>query len=551
MSLALTLSPNKTINTIESDVCAGLSQLPYTFKRQDYEVDSITDTGGFATITLSAAEFDVSAEFFFGGIIYFGSDLLTGALIGTYTISAPPTFLAGQTVIETTTPFTVGTILDGYINDLNSAKGDFKVVIGIQDAAGGDLLDTSLRFSTALSGELFIDVAGLVSSLMVGEQSTLIYQLTYQEFFEGALQGAKITTADTLAIKSKRQRLQIGGSNMWDKLLVSGSTSAAQTFTTIASDADPTRLTILNASGLDSFSVGDVVALKSTDGMYNDIGVVISPVLATALIVELPSQAAFRGESGAGTVEAHLGSILTKFKNPLVWPGWKRTMSSIIDSNINTRTGATTTYFTTQAVDENKENPVTMLSPASGLGISIFTTPIIESQKSKSFVRAVAREQTNTEISKELFYQVLPECKNPIYVEWRNSLGEFDQHLFSVNQEVKNSSDKGELWAAPDTQDLEFSGSSIGRDVANTSQNITIGAEGLLIDQLEALREIKSSDFVYVYLRKDGSQRVKVRVLRGFETKHETKSRGQAFELSIILEMPKNFDLYATNQYKK
>jgi len=168
---------------------------------------------------------------------------------------------------------------------------------------------------------------------------------------------------------------------------------------------------------------------------------------------------------------------------------------------------------------------------------------------------------------KREFWEVVPECKNPVMVKWRNGVGGFSFWLFQLNQiNTYNVTIKGN-YKKYSTSDLSTNNTltaAIG--TPTTIQKMTLEESNLTQHQSRALKEILSSHEVYVYLEKNGTRDIRVTIPPqnwGFESMalREEKqpiraaSQGPAWgslstgAVQIEVEFPPNFDFYKAKGY--
>ena len=132
-------------------------------------------------------------------------------------------------------------------------------------------------------------------------------------------------------------------------------------------------------------------------------------------------------------------------------------------------------------------------------------------------------------------------------IEWLNSLGAYEQHLFTYDQEFNDNVLEGVEYQRPLVDLLETDPKIIGREEGKLSQTMQVGAENITLDQLQALREIKSSSEVRVFLEKDGSKYVYVSVKGLLDTIYSTKE--SLHSIFIELRFPDNFNFFEAKGY--
>jgi hypothetical protein len=120
---------------------------------------------------------------------------------------------------------------------------------------------------------------------------------------------------------------------------------------------------------------------------------------------------------------------------------------------------------------------------------------------------------------------------NPVYLKWRNTLGGWDQWLFSGTQTDNLITEEIGEFQEPvwDIETAEKTSESLGM---NAGKTLILGADNLTLNQYNAIREILYSPKVYK-IETDETKQV-VRVNKGtFNT--ETKNGLHSIEFEIIL----------------
>ena len=243
-----------------------------------------------------------------------------------------------------------------------------------------------------------------------------------------------------------------------------------------------------------------------------------------------------------------VGKLLTKFetKELTKWTGWKRTSSALIDPDIGTRlTGQPQWIF--RNVDINGVDQ--------GLNTSMAisdTPPRIDTQElpesTSSFIEVYMRDFTTLDtITERMLYRVEDECINPVMLEWLNEDGATEQFLFSINQVILDTVEEGLRYKRPITQDIETVQRTKFRQVDRWVQRMTLQQDHMTADQIDALHDIKRSDFVRVWLTKDGSEWIGVVAVSDFDDVIRTRHELHSFNVTI--EFPDNFDFYNAKKY--
>ena len=131
-------------------------------------------------------------------------------------------------------------------------------------------------------------------------------------------------------------------------------------------------------------------------------------------------------------------------------------------------------------------------------------------------------------------------------LEWLNELGAYEQSLFMFDQEFTHDVTKGLTFATPITADYSTITATKKREKVDTTQMITLQREHLRFTQLRALQYIKQSKEVYIWLKKDGTSRIKVVVMPEITSFFNSN---KLYDFSLTIELPDNFDFYKAKEY--
>lgn len=231
------------------------------------------------------------------------------------------------------------------------------------------------------------------------------------------------------------------------------------------------------------------------------------------------------------------GKFLTEFNNPVVWNGWARTVSFIMDNQVGNRLvddllvisstqdiNGSNVSMNVESLDKTPERIVNfVVSPTDTLGTidpdALGYAPV----------------------SEELTFEIREECANPVMVVWQNQLGGFDSWLFDIGQTLSLEYDKGLEFERPITQDIENVTATKGRQPRFTTQKVRLIAEQLLFDQAVAISNIKISERVLVWLDRTGLTFVEAVVSGTYTSTFRTKPQGKAYQVELELELPDNF----------
>ena len=132
-------------------------------------------------------------------------------------------------------------------------------------------------------------------------------------------------------------------------------------------------------------------------------------------------------------------------------------------------------------------------------------------------------------------------------VQYLNSLGTFEQHLFTINQQFQVETEQGLTGERAINKDYEQTNRTKIRVPLRWTQQMIVTAEQLTFDQMNALRELKESGLVSVFLDKQGVKQIYVVINNMYETDYDTENA--LFNISFQLEFPDNFDFFKAKEY--
>jgi len=243
-----------------------------------------------------------------------------------------------------------------------------------------------------------------------------------------------------------------------------------------------------------------------------------------------------------------VGKLLTKFETKELsrWIGWKRTASCLVDPDITTRipnnpqwvfnnidiNGDYQGFISTSQITDTTPRIDSHILPA---GTNYYTEVYL-----RDFV-------SQEDLSERMLYKNADECYNPIMIEWLNEDGASEQWLFTLDQVILDTVENGLVYERPITQDLEIVSRTKYRKVDKWVQRMTLFANNLTQDQVDALHDMKRSDFMQVWLNKEGTEYVGVIVVEDYSDSFKTKNT--LHEFSITIEFPDNFDFFNAKKY--
>ena len=239
-------------------------------------------------------------------------------------------------------------------------------------------------------------------------------------------------------------------------------------------------------------------------------------------------------------LDGSASKLATVFKNPVYWDGFERTVSMVIDSEFNTRTGLSQYRLKNRILDINK-NEEDILYKA-------FITDLTPRLDLDHIINGGNYVGVSVDgLSEEILYERRDSCANPLMIDWLNSKGGIDQWLFNIDQIFERDSGQGLTYQSYITDDIATVGRTKFRQSPRWIQQVILKAENLTLDQLKALQEINSSISIRVWLNNDGSEWVGVIVSGRFSSTHNTQDALNEF--SLQLEFPDNFDFEEGQNY--
>jgi hypothetical protein len=273
---------------------------------------------------------------------------------------------------------------------------------------------------------------------------------------------------------------------------------------------------------------------------------------------------AYLGTGTTGQVSQPEAKLLTRFesnalvgpegKSSVMWRGWKRTVNALVDELMPSRTGGTSWEFRTAGRDINKQvdlgggeflpqdinTPAVIVQDISG-GFDFSVNP--------SYIAVFTRINTPSVIvvAETMYYEVREEPCYPIMLDWLNAEGGVDQWLFGGENLINVDHSQGVLVDSPIVLDYQDVRRTKRRFKDATRQRITLRAEQLTFDQLEALSAIKNTESLRCYLSKDGTHWVDVVVVQDYITSAEINSSNHSF--AVTIEFPDNYNFYDSKLY--
>jgi len=245
------------------------------------------------------------------------------------------------------------------------------------------------------------------------------------------------------------------------------------------------------------------------------------------------------------------GQQLTRFEEPLVWLGFSRQSSIVVDSNLLSRVGAFS--FISEYLDSNKDliSIANTVPVPNTVGIHFFDLEniFISPPAGVAFIRTKYLEDAGSApVFQQLDYKVGFQCTEQIDLGWINNLSGIEDHIFVINQVVEVESEAGITAERAITEDIEnITGTKI-RVADKWTQRITLLAEGITRDVLKGLLQIKQSSSVSIALNRATSKFISVVVVRNLTTTYETGDN--TYDFQVTVELPENFDVLEVIDYQ-
>ena len=238
-----------------------------------------------------------------------------------------------------------------------------------------------------------------------------------------------------------------------------------------------------------------------------------------------------------------LNTALTKWIEPRIYSNFKRTIGILYP----TSEGA---ILTIKYLDINKGVISTLSSAA------IPTTTGVQNLDLQNYTTAIPLNchwisaSFTTPSGKSLdtvYYKVTNDCSNPIFVEYLNSLGAYEQYIFDIKQEVQVASSTGIASSRAVNEDYASARVTNIRVANDWVQQLICQTDQLSNTDLLAINEIKRSTSVRVLLTRDGSRFVQVVASNNLSDMYSTDNANNGF--SLQLQMPNNFNVFEAIDY--
>ena len=308
---------------------------------------------------------------------------------------------------------------------------------------------------------------------------------------------------------------------------------------------------IPKSTGEIEFNIGPAVD-RAMAGTYIDYHIVATPYrdgtaetgVTSINILAVLSRRQILSEHGANLYNYTMlatdpGKHLTVFEEPKMWHGWTKKMYGLNQDLTAFDVFEDRRDINKQTIDNNTVNYTGLTPP--------FVHEHTITQPFTAEYLRLSYELPAQQFLQEIYIRVLEACENPVMIEWLNSLGGYDTYLFSRQQTVTNIIEQGLTFQEPITTDIETVTETKQRYAEKDTQYMTLRAEQLTQNDLQALHDIKRSPVVRLWLDKTGSSYVTVIVNSGYEDSFTTGKSNYSYSLNI--ELPDNFDFFTAKEY--
>jgi hypothetical protein len=544
MSLTLVQNPDKDVAGFGSNVNAAITQLPYTFKREDFDTGNTADNGGNVQIDMTGASGILNA----GESIYWNPDPLgvasTPYVAGVYVVLS---VAANSFVIDLS--FISPTTAAGYIN-LIQVWSDYSVQIKVEDLDNSVELPQVFVYRTSQAGNLFVDIGKIVTSYMENLGVTFLnYRILYRRQF-GTNDEAYTPDVKILAILGERSIGRAGGSNYY--LFLPNPSPLGLPFFTFAGNSKFWRgwkrtfsyIFDQNAAGRTGTTNG---ALRLSEVATDINGATIETIASTT----------------STAVDTVVTTLLTDDPNldPQIH---NYSVFSVVDVGgflvvrVLLTDGDLTNVFAVGrllTINGTSLGAVTAFAQDATYNIITtdlaFFTPAVPTRittRQYIFNRvSIRNNQDSAPLSENKVFKYEKECANPIMIEWVDSFGVLQQYLFNISQDVLLSV-TGELTYEPAIQqDIEVINRPLRRINADETLRLICSAENLTQADVRGLHELKTSEEVYAFLSKDGTDKIGVTINSAFETGYATEDKGSSFIVAV--DFPQDYKFFDIKQY--
>lgn len=233
-------------------------------------------------------------------------------------------------------------------------------------------------------------------------------------------------------------------------------------------------------------------------------------------------------------------------KEAIFYKDWTNKLYYFIDLDFSTREAGSI-----EMIEESLNINGTLVSSRTTAAVSTVGLHALSLTKFASGVyhRVYLQTVVGSNLLSEKFDFLYEEdnCQKPLMIEWLNSVGGINTWRFNHNQLLIEEITGIATLNGSITQDIETEEGSYSQYSGNLGTTIAMTADNLTLNQARVLYSIKRSPSIWLWLKKDGSQKVKVIVEKEFSSTYDTRAERKS--VSLIFRLPDNFDLFSTLDY--
>jgi len=246
--------------------------------------------------------------------------------------------------------------------------------------------------------------------------------------------------------------------------------------------------------------------------------------------------------NSAATVK---GTALTKWAEPRIYSQFKRTIGLL--NAVSTQADMTVKYLTINKVFISDA----LTKSITGEPVGVLNFDLVDYSgafpSNAAYVRAAFSGPGGQNLQ-NVDYKIYPSCSQPIFIEYLNSLGAYEQYIFNLKQEVQVASSTGIESSRAINQDYATANVTNIRVANEWVQQLICQTDNLSNNDLLAINEIKRSTSVRVLLTRDGSRFVQVVATNNLSDIYSTDNANNGF--SLQLQMPNNFNVFEAINYE-
>ena len=239
-----------------------------------------------------------------------------------------------------------------------------------------------------------------------------------------------------------------------------------------------------------------------------------------------------------------LNTALTKWSEPRIYSNFKRTIGILYPTSEGAILTITYLNINKGVISQLSSAAIPNTTGVQNLDLQNYTTAI---PTNCHWISAAFTTPSGKSLD-TVYYKVTKDCSNPIFIEYLNSLGAYEQYIFDIKQEVQVSSSTGIASSRAINEDYVSAKVTNIRVANDWVQQIICQTDQLSNADLLAISEIKRSTSVRVLLTRDGSKFVQVVATNNLSDIYSTDNANNGY--SLQLQMPNNFNVFEAINYQ-